>query len=450
MTRFTPKFPKGPLLFCIVFSLALNGCQRSNSLEPRNSMKNSISRIQSIFNTKRTICFGRFLIEIPETSTVVYGPAEAETPINFYQGQANNISHHLASRLAEVENEKKYLMNDDVRRLPLLGKVIEGAVPGQKIVFGSKNPVGYTIHSFIPLGEDLFIQHLDRVLPEDDEVSTINRVASHLKSRSQNEIPAEAGSCIEGGLITLDQEYEGVTLGIRLQNFPDVHLSIDVHKNQDYLPEGNNPKLLREQAKASANENGLGAVFASTKILREQVRQLGNWTGEEIALRTPAYKDAKSVHEFRFYSKGAVHDSLRPELDIRFDSGVKDNQKASIDPSITDEEALELWDKLISTIRIRKPSDATPTTPAKVPLASQSTSGEICPQTGWWEPAGHKEWQNAKRRFVKSGEPMPPLQLDIAPSFWQKLAGQQSTRQIATTWTLVEYSDEPASPSTAS
>lgn len=450
MTRFTPKLPKEALLFCLVFSLALNGCQRSNSLEPRNSMKNSLSRIQSIFNKKRTICFGRFLIEIPEASTVVYGPAEAETPINFYQGQANNISDHLVSRLAEVENEKKYLMKDDVRRLPLLGKVIDGAVPGQKIVFGSKNPVGYTIHSFIPLGKDLFIQQLDRVLPEDDEVSTINRVASHLKSRSENEIPAEAGSCIEGALISLDQEYEGVTLGIRLLNFPDVHLSIDVHKNQDYLPEGNNPKLLREQAKASAEENGLGAVFASTKILREQVRQLGNWTGEEIALRTPAYKDAKSVHEFRFYSKGAVHDSLRPELDIRFDSGVKDNQKASVDPSITDQEALELWDKLISTIRIRKPSDATPTNPAKVPLSSQSTTGEICPQTGWWEPARHKQGQNGKRHLVKSGEPMPPLQLDVASSFWQKLIGQQSTRQIATTWTLVEYTDEPASPSIAS
>jgi hypothetical protein len=169
-----------------------------------------------------------------------------------------------------------------------------------------------------------------------------------------------------------------------------------------------------------------------------------------MALRTPAFKDGKSVHEFRFYSKGAVHDSLHPELDIRFDSGVKDNQKASVDPSITDEEALELWDKLISTIRIRKPSDATPTTPAKVPLASESKTGEICPQTGWWEPAGYKEGQNAKRRLVKSGEPMPPLQLDVVSSFWQKLAGQQSTRQIVTTWTLVEYTDEPASPPTTS
>ena len=445
-----PTSTKVALLFSITLLLTLNGCQRSNNLQSGNSMKTSTSRIHEIFKTTRVVCFGRFLIEAPAASTIVYGPAEAETPIEFHQNQASKISEHLSSRLAEIEKEKKYLMKDDARRLPLLGNIIDGAVPGQKIVFGSRNPIGYTIHSFVPLGENLFIQQLDRVLPEDDEVSVINKVASHLKNRSEDEIPAEPGSCIEGGFIALDQEYEGVTLGVRLNDFPDVHLSIDVHKNQEYLPEGNNPKLLREQAKASAEANGFGAVFARTKVLREQIRQLGDWTGEEIALLTPAFKDGKSVHEFRFYSKGAVRDSLQPELDIRFDSGVKENQKASVDPSITDEEALELWDKLISTIRIRKPSDATRSNPAKVPLATESTTGEICPQTGWWEPAEHNETQNGRRHLVKSGEPMPPLQLHVPSGFWQKFAGNQPTRVIATTWKLVEYVDERTSPPTTS
>jgi hypothetical protein len=62
---------------------------------------------------------------------------------------------------------------------------------------------------------------------------------------------------------------------------------------------------------------------------------------------------------------GAVNDPLQPELDIRFYSGMKDNSRASVNPSITDEEALALWDKLITTIRVRQPSDATPTTVTK-------------------------------------------------------------------------------------
>jgi len=432
----------------LLFSV-LGACQPSSKPNPTTSMNSSISRAQALLAKTRTVCFGRFLIDIPADATVVYGPAEVEAPITFYKNQANTLDERLTRRLAEIEKERRFLMKEDIPKLPLFGKVVSGSRSGQKIVFGSKDQVSYAIHSFTPIGKDIFIQDLS-ALPEDDEIPTLNKISSHLRLRADNEIPSELGMCIEGGFVPLEHDHERITLGIRLKEFPDVHLSIDAHKNLNHLRTDDSPKLLREQAKAAAEQDGLGAIFAQTKILRQGPRKLNTWDGEEIALRTPAYKDNKSVHEFRFHSVGAINDHLHPELDIRFDSGVKDNQKAGVDPSITDEEALELWDKLISTIRIRKPSDATPTTPAKVPLASQSKTGEICPQTGWWEPAGHKERQNGKRRLVKSGEPMPPLQLDVASSFWQKLAGQQSTRQIVTTWTLVEYTDEPASPPTAS
>jgi hypothetical protein len=339
-------------------------------------------------------------------------------------------------------------MTEDTRKMPLFGKVIDGSRLGQKFVFGSKDQVSYTIHSFIPIEKDIFIQELSAP-PENDGILMLNKISNHLRLRADNEIPGEPGMCIEGGFIRIEHDHERITLGIRLKEFPDVHLSIDAHKNHNHLRTDDSPRLLREQAKAAAEQDGLGAIFARTKILRQGPRKLSDWEGEEIALRTPAYKDEKSVHEFRFHSVGALNDHLHPELDIRLDSGVKDNQKASVDPSITDEEALELWDKLISTIRIRKPRDATPTTRAKVPLASQSSTGEICPQTGWWEPTDSKGAKGRKRHLVKSGERMPSLQLHNTSSFWQKLTGKQSIEHVATTWQLVEYADEPASPAAA-
>lgn len=427
----------------LLFSV-LSACQPSSKPDPTISMNPSISRVQALLAKTKTVCFGRFLIDIPADATVVYGPAEVEAPITFYKDQANTLDERLARRLAEIEKERRFLMKEDIPKLPLFGKVINGSRPGQKIVFGSKDQVSYAIHSFIPIEKDIFIQDLS-ALPEEDEIPTLNKISSHLRLRADNEIPSEFGMCIEGGFVPLEHDRERITLGIRLKEFPDVHLSIDAHKNLNNLRTDDSPRLLREQARAAAEQDGLGAIFAQTRILRQGPRKLNTWDGEEIALRTPVYKDNKSVHEFRFHSVGAINDHLHPELDIRFDSGVQGNQKASVDPSITDEEALELWDRLISTIRIRKPSDAISTAPAKVPLASQLTTGEICPQTGWWEPINRKEAQYAKRHLVKSGDPMPPLQSQYTSNFWQKLVGNQSTRQIATTWKLVEYADESTS-----
>lgn len=399
--------------------------------------------LQSLFERTRKVCFGRFLMEIPATASIVYGPAEVDDPIYFYEGDADKIPKHLTENLAKVEEERDYFMKGEIKKFPLYGKVIDGARPGQKILFRSKDQINYHIISFIPVEKNLFIQEGGAPPEDETELPTLNRIASLLRSRADDEIPAEPGMCIEGGFIPFEPKYERATIGVRLNDFADVHLSIDVHKNQDYLPEGSSPILLREQAKQFAEADGLGAVFASTKILRQRARQLGGWKGEELALRTPAYKNDKSVHEFRFHSMGAVHDSLHPELDIRLDTGVKDNSKGKVEPSLTDEEALMLWDKLISTIRVRQPSDATPTKTAssRIPLASQVRTTEPCPQTGLWECTETRKIEGDRRRMLKAGEVMPHVLLsDIG--LWQKLTGKRSMHQVASVWKLVAYEDE--------
>lgn len=398
------------------------------------------SRLEPLFAKTRTVCFGRFVMEVPSTAVVVYGPAEVETPIQYFEGQGDKVAEHLSARLVEVEDERQFLLNTDLPRLPLFGKVIDGVRLGQKIVFGSKDRVGYTVHSFIPVGKDLFVQYIDSVPPDEEIVSTFNAIASHLQSRAQDEIPAEPGSCIEGGFIPLEQEYERATIGIRLQEFPDVHISVDVHKNQETLADGSSPSSLREQAKQAAEGAGLGAVFARAKVLRQEARQLETWMGEEIALRTPDYKANKAVHEFRFHSMGAVHDSLQPEIDIRLDSGVKDNRKASVSPSITDEEALALWDKLVRTVRVRRPSDATPTATAtrQTPLGSVARTGDICPQTGWWECTGNKSTDRSTKRLLRVGEQVPQAQAPTKSGLLQRFFGERK-RHVAAVWKLVDY-----------
>jgi len=437
-------------IFYLIFLMYLNGvggCERRFQHKLDASMDKTMPRIEKLFEETKVICFGRIVMRIPINATVVYGWAEVDSSIAYKNGYSNKIHALVDETLTEVEKSRKFMRENDFKRLPLFGAVIDGIVPGQKIVIGSKDRIGYSAKSFIPIAGDLFIQDFDSMMPEEDVVKRLNIVASRLKLRSSEEIPSEEGICIEGGFVPSEYQYERARIGIRLKEFSDVHLSIETHKNLMYLPEGNSPRLLRKSALQRASAAGLASVFERIEILRDQERKLSVWTGEEFAAKTPRYKESNSVHEFRFHGMGSINDSFHPELDIRLDSGVKGNTKAKAKPSITDEEALALWDKILPTIRLRQPEDATTVQQAVpvVPLGSVMKSGDICPQSGWWECLEKRKIEGERRRFFKAGDKLPPVLAEGGASLWHTLIG--NTYQVATVdWKLLEHAP-PLSPS---
>lgn len=402
------------------------------------------SRLASIFETKKTMCFGRFLIDIPVTATLVFGPAEAEMPIDYFPGDEEKLGRRLAEHMAKVEESRDFLTQDDIARLPLFGKIVDGVMPGQKIAHGSTDQVGYSVYSFVPKGEDLFVQYLHSVLPDDYSLDHFNEIAEHLRIRAADEIPVEPGSCIDGGFVPLPLEYERVTIGIRFKEFPDVHLSVDVHKNRDRLEESARLELLLEAGESLAKQAGHGSAYARIKTFRRGPRQLGPWKGYEMVARKPAYNNDTDAHEFRFHSLGAVNDPVQPQLDLRFDSGVKNNHKARARPSLSDEEAIALWDKLIGSIRVRPTTNAKPVkaAPVKVPLGKLTATGELCTQSGWWRCKESIRVEGGARRHFVHGELFPHVMLMGESNLWQKLKGTGPTFKMSTVWELVEH-DEP-------
>lgn len=406
-----------------------------------------LDRVKKIFDKTHLACFGRFVIAVPEDANIVYGPTQVDGTISMYRNDAANLSSIVASRLSEVEDEKLNLPKYLIAELPLIGKVIEEESPVQKIVFGPDASNGYTLHSYIPLENNLFILEVGRVSPEIDEIPRLRRFAEKLRSRAEREIPVGPGICIDGGFIEISPEHENSAFGLRFKEFPDVSVSISTRKNGDYLQEGSSPKLLREKAKAQAGFLGLENFFANVKILRNGRRQLNGWEGEELLTRRPAYKDDTDAHEFRFFSLGERNDPLHPLLDIRLDSGVHKNAKARVRPSLSDEEALALWDNLLSTIRVRQPSDATPSKEVKpkTPLGTVSKSGEACPQTGFWECTDKRRVDGDRRRLLKEGEKIPPVVVTGHVSFLRTLIGDVH-RVAQVEWTLTAYEPMPAVP----
>jgi hypothetical protein len=403
-------------------------------------MNNSSDRVVAMFEKTRLVCFGRFVISIPEDAAIIHGAAQLDGNFIVQRSQAKNIEEITSSRLQEVKEEREYLSASQMKDFPLVGEVIDGFLPGHKLVFGARGSIGYTIHSYMPLGSDLFVLEVDNELKVKARIQEMNRFASQLRLRSNYEIPAAPGICVDGGFVDINPEYENTAFGLHFKDFPDVRFSIRMRKNRDYLQESSSPSALRKSAKERASVIQLASFFARITTLREGRRQLNGWEGEEILTRRPEYKDDTDAHEFRFFSVGQRHDALHPLLDIRMDTGVKENARASVRPSLTDEAALVLWDKLLPTIRVRQPSDATPPNvpPSTVSLGSVLKSGDICPQSGWWECQEQRKIDGERRRLFKAGDKLPPVLADGGASLWKTLIG--NTHQIAAVeWKLLEY-----------
>lgn len=412
-------------------------------------MDSRFDRIDRIFEKTKTVCFGRFLMEVPVNSVMIYGNTTIDGNIEFHEGRAQEIPEILASRMSEIEEERSNLPDYSVANLPLAGDVVEGAISGQKTVFGIKDSISYRIHSYIPIGKDLFVYD-SSAFPEHNEIPFIDNLAKNLRRRLDLEIPSEPGICIKSGFVAVDPTFESVSIGLRFLDFPDVHLSIDARKNQDYLAEGSGLEESRASAESRAEAMGFGGFFARIKVIRESQRQLGVWKGEEILTRRPEYKDDTDAHEFRFFSLGGVNDAAHPMLDIQLDSGVKGNMKARAKPSITDEEATVLWDRVLPSIRLRQSSDATSPKQnlSKVPIGSLSKSGDICPQSGWWKCVDEGTVRSDSRRIFREGERMPLALVMHKGGIWQRLIGSAS-HAVNVKWILLEYENEKALPSVA-
>ncbi len=321
---------------------------------PSQTQQSSASiPLRKITPQLKILCFTRFLIEIPSTAKVAYGRLTAGGEITRVKGGAEKIDTMIVERInANKENSK--LFSREIG----LDLVAEKIHPSSKEnIKHLVNVVGfseYSIRSFFKLNNDAFILS-ELGVPEssvnnflDENVET----AQFLRARKENEIPNEPGICIDGAFSKIESIYEGIELGARIKEYPDVHFSIQIIKNGGYLQKVDLAQNVAD-AKQESKSNGLSKWVSHLKILRQGKRVVNDWHGEEMLLRIPSGNDNPSHHKFTFRASGEKYDPLHPFVEMTLDTGVKGNQSASVEPSLSDAEALALWDWLLNSIRVR-------------------------------------------------------------------------------------------------
>jgi hypothetical protein len=311
--------------------------------------------LSKLFSKTKLVCFGRYALEVPGDALLTWGSVSFPSRIEVFVGGVGEMRNRVEGDIADLKQENKTaeIKYDQagpvenswqIRYYPSRNAKLEGL---------------YFFNTYINKGEFTF-----RLLGsigdgETEDVAAVRESmrARGLRLRTPGEIPAEPGFCIEHGIIA-DAQYsdqEMVRVGISFPSLPDVSFSISSNKNAygDYSREEfekvQRPKLSL-LARIQEAKDDQGIRYPSRTVLREGKRYVQHWHGEESLIRR---KDG--THDFEWAFVGTPKDVANPsEFGAQMFTKVEHNTVgAAKAASLSDDEAVALWDKLLSGLKFR-------------------------------------------------------------------------------------------------
>ncbi|MDR0588487.1 MAG: hypothetical protein LBG61_05910 [Burkholderiales bacterium] len=255
---------------------------------------------------------------------------------------------------------------------------------------------------------------IERAVPK-----TVEKLAQ-LQGRGAREVPTVPGFCVPDGIfVEKEQSYDGSILAsFMMPERPDINLVVYI----GYIPPSSDPGLL-------SRKDGIFAKFGNmahrVKTLRADKRPLpGAPKGEELLVTLPEDKKGR-VHAFIWEDMGWSKD--HPFLRIELNTGIFNHM-----PSISDQEALAMWDAILNSFKLRSVDPQTGRADEAFPKTV--ATGEKCPKDGRWMSVE----DGSVLKFV-AGQIMPPVIFaKPAEGFFAKLTGKTTTYQAPGHWAWVE------------
>lgn len=403
-----------------------------------------------------TFCIGRFLIDLPTGSKLSGGNykykfARVEKPVAMSLEQFEKEVDDREAKLKAAKHRKEpsllrvALQPDKTTRIlafweeDFTTKMVN--IEGYKWLDGTRFLIKDEAGTSPPKTGSISKQDL--------AIADTRTVLSRLRPRADTDIPTEPGYCFEGGFIANGEwENEEANVDIDIAGQPDAFVSVWIYP----LASRKRDKPLLERMGGAVAQ--LGNLAASIQVLRKGDRDIGPFQegsvtigpfkGQEYLVSGPNSGGIRA-HSFVWETQG--EGTLQePSVKIELETGHQDAKGNPQQTRLTNAQALELWDRIVKSFRLRPtsppPVKTSEATSPKAPLGELAATGRACPQAGWWECAEASALvQGGRRQFFNVGQQMPHAVLLGEPSVWQKLKGEQPTHQTATIWRLVGYQE---------
>lgn len=400
-------------------------------------------------NDSKTYCFGRFLIDLPadaeingqsyeymfgqlESERLVGGKLAFEKKMKARESQLRAGKHDEKFKLVEVVGPE----SPDLRIFKLTKKLIVSESFGFEAYRLTNDSVLFSMMetAFDASGIDSVLQRLEtRLLP-------------NLRFRRAGEIPNDPGFCIKDGFVADDgktPQYEKAGISFRFKRWPDLTVLVRETRSSKLKT-----SLLERTSKPFPTE--FAAAALEIRHLRKGKHTVGVYKGEEILDALPT-DHGFHIHRFIWDVQGTPNSATEPDLYFEFFSGEnRGDSSQDIRPSLTDKQAIELFDAIVNSIRLR------PTTPGKssdtgnnpnfdggegrrLPLGTQVSSLRSCPETGIYECGHDAPGVAARRLFVEQGRPMPSAFANPVKRGLSSLLGSHEPKEVEVMWTLVSH-----------
>jgi len=299
----------------------------------------------------KTVCVGRFLIDIPADAEVSFrGAMISNWSIATYEETNEQFAARIEKKEAQLSGEK----NEQGRSsLESTHQIDKNGVHGKVHVFGRQwiphMPAGISgetvrVEAMIRVQKHSF--NLTREFGNDGYVAKLGELVTQFRSREENEIPTEAGFCFDGGFISEPiavTQTERTTMFVGLNDHPDVSIALNmiagVTTQETLLERSDRVSVHREYRERF-------------HTLRRGTRTLNAQPGDELLERVHEL-NGNYGHSFMWEAVHNKTDSVfTPDMSFELSTG-HGQPGTTVDASLTDAQALVLWDKMLSSLRIR-------------------------------------------------------------------------------------------------
>ena len=343
--------------FAVILSVLLVACSKKYTYK-EDAVPEAVTlspRLMNLFKETKVVCFGRYALTVPKEAQVIPGEASFPSRVYIFPGNLDVI---------------RELVNQDIAKIKRANKTAEvtyndqGPIGGswQFRYYKSKAAKELNLHFFntyINKGDLIFLLggSVEKGQTEDQAAAQEASRAKSLRLRTEDEVPSEEGYCIEHGFMT-SSFYGGqemIAAGIYLPSLPDVTFSIRSNKDaySDY-PKEEFARMKVEElpllARIRQAQEQQGSNYPKRTLLREGKRDVQHWHGEESLIRRP-----DGTHDFEWGFVGVPKDVANPsEFGVAMFTKVEHNMVgAAKAASLSDDEAVALWDKLLSGLKFR-------------------------------------------------------------------------------------------------
>lgn len=145
--------------------------------------------------------------------------------------------------------------------------------------------------------------------------------------------------------------------------------------------------------------------------------------------------------------------SAYPYIELELQTGRADKDGNEGKASLTDKQALALWDQILASLRPRPTNPAKTSTadPApnddngaakRLPLGTRVSSAANCPHSGMWQCAPDAPGVIQQLRLIEAGHPMPYGQTPAPKPGFSGLLGLKEDQPMEIVWTLVAYAND--------